>query len=172
MGSVGVDEDGCIMFVNQTLWDTDEMGRWVDGKGKELRNKTTTLEFAGLIIPFLLYPELVRNQHVIVQVDNLGCFFAWENGYTKEDNTASMLVRVLVLLSMKLCCVIHVKHLPRESSWESKLTDRLSRESSTKAAERELLHRYEKRSLPKVFKDWMQKPREDWTMPTRLLQSL
>jgi len=137
-----------------------------------LGSKTTSLEFAGIILPFLLFPEKFRHQHVVVEVDNMGCYYAWENGYTKEDNTASMLVRLLVLLAIKLCCVVHMKHLPRESSWESRLADRLSREHTTRWEERNLLNRSEKRELPDIFREWLKNPVEDWDMPTRLVMSL
>ena len=54
---------------------------FVDSESKFLGNKTTTLEFTGILFPFLSYPELLTNQTVVVQVDNIGCHFAWENGY-------------------------------------------------------------------------------------------
>jgi len=169
MGCVVIDEEGKILCVNQTLWKGEKVGGYKDSGGKRLGNKTTTLEFAGIIIPFLLYPELFKGQCVLVQVDNISCHFAWENGYCKEDNTASILVRVLVLMCAKLECEITIVHLPRESTWESRLVDRLSREKTTKGQEKKLLDSFEKRKLPKVFEDWMCDPIEDWGLATKIV---
>ena len=71
-------------------------------------NKTTTLEFTGILIPFLLCPDIMINQHIVIQVDNIACHYAWERGYAREDNTASVLVRILLLLCARLACVVHV----------------------------------------------------------------
>ena len=142
---MGLNEEGEIFLVCQNMWDLGKVGSFLDKAGKNLGSKTTSLEFTGILIPFLLYPEELRNKHVVVQVDNLGCYYAWENGYAKEDDTASILVRTLVLVAAKLSCVVYLVHLPRESSWESRLADRLSREKTTKSAESDLLQRFEKR---------------------------
>jgi len=170
MGCVGIDEEGELFFANQEFWTTERTRSFFDKDGKDLGCKTTTLEFAGIVIPFLLCQEELRNQFVVVQVDNIGCHYAWENGYSKEDTTASILVRVLVCLAAKLSCIIKIVHHPRESSWESKLADRLSRERTTKDFERKLLNSFKKRDLPLAFRNWMDNPVEDWNLPVKLVQ--
>ena len=101
-------------------------------------NKTTTLEFAGILVPFLLCLDLLEGQHVVVGVDmdNISCLYAWERGYSKDDNTASILVRTLSVICAKLAWVVHVKHVPRDTTWESKLADRLSRQKTTRESDR------------------------------------
>ena len=172
MGGVGLNEEGEIFMVCQNMWDMGKVGSFLDKDGKNLGSKTTSLEFTGILIPFLLYPEELRNKHVVVQVDNLGCYYAWENGYAKEDDTASILVRTLVLVAAKLSCVVYLVHLPRESSWESRLADRLSREKTTKSAESDLLKGFEKRKIPRSFKEWMRHPTEDWQLPIRVVSEI
>ena len=71
------------------------------------------------------------NQTIVVKVDNIGCHFAWETGYSRSDNSASILVRTLVLISELLSSVIIIDHQPRDTTWEIKLADRLSREKTT-----------------------------------------
>lgn len=171
LGCIGLDESGKICFINQTLWDLDIMKNTYDSQNKYLGNKTTSLEFAGILIPFLLKPDLIMNQHVVIQVDNIGCVFAWENGYSREDNITSILVRVLTLLSAKLSCVVHVKHLSRCSDWGSNLADRLSRSKTTTSNDRKLLKEFSNKPLPVVFKDWMDRPFEDWDLPIKILSS-
>ena len=164
--------NGEIVFANQSFWDLPSMGMKRDKQDKFLGKKTTSLEFAGILIPFLMAPQRMAGKEVLIQVDNIGCVFAWKNGYSKEDNLASILVRFLVLLSAKLSCIVHIHHLPRNSSWESCLADRLSRESSTTASDRMLLRSFHGFQLPSMFRDWMSNPVEDWNFPIRLINDL
>ena len=157
------------IFATQHFWNSDRSRTFVDSEGKFLGCKTTTLEFAGILVPFLSYPELLTDQTVVVQVDNIGCHFAWKNGYARSDNMASILVRTLVLLSEFLNCKVIVNHHPRESSWEIKLADRLSRESSTTSQDRKLVQSFQRRNLPSVFSVWMENPSEDWDLPKKIM---
>ena len=168
MGSVGVDEEGEIFLATQKFWNLEKVEVFLDSKGKSLGSKTTTLEFAGILIPFLLFPEKLMNQSIVVQVDNMGCYYAWENGYSKEDMTASILVRALLLVSVKLNSRVTIRHLPRESSWESQVADRLSRER-TSGNSKGLLSQFPERNLPIVFRQWMEDPIEDWDLPMKLV---
>ena len=138
LGCVGLDERGKIFFANQTFWKPEAVLTFFDGKGKYMGNKTTTLEFAGILVPFLLCLDLLEGQHVVVGVDmdNISCLYAWERGYSKDDNTASILVRTLSVICAKLAWVVHVKHVPRDTMWESKLADRLSRQKTTRESDR------------------------------------
>ena len=157
------------IFATQHFWNSDRSRTFVDSEGKFLGCKTTTLEFAGILVPFLSYPELLTAQTVVVQVDNIGCHSAWKNGYARSDNMASILVRTLVLLSEFLNCKVIVNHHPRESSWEIKLADRLSRESSTTSQDRKLVQSFQRRNLPSVFSVWMENPSEDWDLPKKIM---
>ena len=169
LGCIGLGEEGDIIFASQHFWNSDRSRTFVDSEGKFLGCKTTTLEFAGILVPFLSYPELLTDQTVVVQVDNIGCHFAWKNGYARSDNMASILVRTLVLLSEFLNCKVIVNHHPRESSWEIKLADRLSRESSTTSQDRKLVQSFQRRNLPSVFSVWMENPSEDWDLPKKIM---
>ena len=168
MGCVGLDENGEIFFASQTFWDLSKIMKTRDSRGKWLGSKTTTLEFAGIIIPFLLIPKLLCNQTVVVQVDNIACHFAWLNG-SSTDVMASILVRCLVLISAKLGSLVHVVHHKRESSWESRVADRLSRSRTTSVWEKRLVDSFKYRTLPGRFREWMEDPVEDWNLPLELL---
>jgi len=166
---VGFDEEGILIYANQTMWDTEHANVFLDSKGKFLGNKTTTLELTGLLLPMLICPDMFRRQHVVMQVDNMACHFAWENGYVKGDSMATILVRAMKCVAAKLESIIHVTHHPRESSWESKLADRLSRRKKTKEHERRVLNSFRLPPVPNVFKAWLESPEEDWQLPMRLM---
>ena len=172
MGSIGIDEEGEIFFASQQLWNTENSRVFFDTEQKFLGNKTTTLEFAGILIPFLCCPEKLANQIVVVQVDNIGCHFAWENGYASGDNLASILVRLLVLITTLLSSEVIINHHPRDSSWESKMADRLSRVRSTTDQDRKLLRNFMPLNLPISFINWMRDPVEDWNLAKKVVVEL
>ena len=57
-----------------------------DNNGIRFGNKTSFLEFVGIVIPLLLIPEKLRNQHIVFEVDNISCCFGLENRFLKEDS--------------------------------------------------------------------------------------
>ena len=109
-----------------------------DSKGARFGSKTSMLEMVGITLPFLLYPNLLVNQHVVFSTDNVGCFFGWENMSVKGDETASILVKAVLLMSAFLGTTVHVVHIPRKTTWENIVADKLSRKNTTKHAVRKL----------------------------------
>ena len=164
MGCIGLDEEGEIFFASQKMWTTENSRAFFYSEQKFLGNKTTTLEFAGILIPFLCCPEMLSNQIIVIQVDNIGCHFAWLNGYASGDNLASILVRMLVLITTLISSEVIIVHHPRESSWESKLADRLTRERSTTNNDRRLIQNFSDKKLPVSFSSWMERPTENWNL--------
>ena len=153
MGCVGIDEEGEIFFTSQQFWESNSSKTFIDSEAKFLGCKTTTLEFAGILIPFMSCPELLMNQTIVVKVDNIGCHFAWETGYSRTDNLASILVRTLVLISELLSSVIIIDNQPRDTTWEIKLADRLSREKTTTSQDRSMLRSFKGNKLPNTFQE-------------------
>ena len=137
-GSVGFDRMGQIIFAFQLFWPPSVISYFKDPLGHRLGNKTTTLEFLGILLPFLLIPEQLLNQVIEVKVDNMACYFGWLNRHVKGDVTASILIRSLHLMSSFLGCQVHITHLPRKSSWDAIVVDRLSRSSSTNSQDKRL----------------------------------
>jgi hypothetical protein len=169
-GNIGFDEDGKILFANQFFWPSSFVNSATDKFEKRLGSKTTTLEFIGLIVPFLLMPEKLMRQYIIVNVDNSGCFFGWINRHVAGDEMASIFVRALHLIACYLECDIHVSHMPRLSTWEASVVDRLSREKTTTAQDRKLLNSFHNRDLPQCLVKWMENPTEDWNLSLSLLE--
>ena len=120
-GSVGFNRQGHIIMAYQLFWPPKIIGLYKDPLGHRLGNKTTTLEFLGILLPFLLIPRLLSNQVVEVKVDNVGCYYGWLNRHASGDVMASVLIRALHLISSYLACQVHITHLPRKSSWDAVL---------------------------------------------------
>ena len=115
---MGLDEEGRVMFAFRRFWNREMIEVMMDKDEKRFGNKTAFREFVGIIIPFilLLKSQRLRNQNVVLKVDNISCMYAWENRFMKEDVYTSILVRALHLVSSYLGCIVHVNHLPRQSS--------------------------------------------------------
>ena len=161
---------GLIIFAYQLFWPPGVLSFVFDKKGSCLGNKSTTLEMLGILIPFFVIPEQLINQHVIVKVDNVACFFGWLKRHVTGDVMASILIRALHLVSAYLGCQVHVEHLPRKSTWDANLVDRLSGSRSTTMQDRKLLASFRLPEVPAVLWDWMCNPVEDWDLAVRLLE--
>jgi hypothetical protein len=162
-GSVGTDAGGEIVFATQLFW--PESLREIE----EMGSRTTTLELIGLLLPLLMVPKLVRGKHIVLKVDNTGCYFAWHNKTVAGEKKASILTRGLILMSAFLECYIHVEHLPRVSAWDAILCDRLSRERTTSSNDRKLLSSFGNLQAPRVLTAWLENPTEDWNLAYRML---
>ena len=170
VGGVGLDEDGIVITCFQYIWDNRMISFMSDSKGARFGSKTSTLEMVGITLPFLLYPDLLVNQHVVFSTDNMGCFFGWENMSVKGDETASILVKAVLLMSAFLGTTVHVVHIPRKTTWENIVADKLSRKNTTKHAVRKLLDSFGATVVPNFFSDWLSCPSEDWDLPQKCLK--
>ena len=168
-GNIGFDSNGIVIFAYQLFWPNGILEKTFDCKNSNLGSKTTTLEFLGIIIPFLIIPKDLCNMHIVVKVDNIGCFYGWLNKKTSGDIMASILIRALHLISSYLSCIIHIEHLPRKSSWDAEIADRLSRQKTTLRSDRKLLESFKLDKVPHCLEKWMKNPVEDWNLADELL---
>jgi hypothetical protein len=164
-GAVGIDEGGNLWWANQYFWP-------VNMKGSDLGSQSTFLEFVGLVIPYLLNFKHLKNQHIVSCVDNMGCVYGWESGYARNDNLTSILIRLLVLISIQLNSIIYIEYVPRCSSWDSMVADRLSQMSTTRGQDKRMVENFGRQQLPKSFEGWLENPSEDWNMPIRVVNEL
>jgi hypothetical protein len=169
VASVGFDLDGKIFFAKQLFWNTDVLKNRKDKKGKLYGQKMTTLEALGFLVPLVTIPEKLKNQHIVMLVDNISCVFAMENCKSSTDESASIIVKAAHLVAARLGSYIHVRHKPRMSSWDAELADRMSREKSTTKQDRKLLDSFHYKKLPSCISQWMSDPKEDWDLPEKIL---
>ncbi len=169
-GNVGFAEDGTIIFANQLLWSENFITHAVDEKGVRYGDKTTTLEMIGLLIPFVMAPELLLKSNVVLRVDFFGTVYGMENRASKGDTSASIFIRALYLIAAYLECNVHIEHLPRLSDWGAEVTDRLSRKVSTARQDVKLLRAFENRKVPRCLIEWFNSPFADWSLPFKLLE--
>jgi hypothetical protein len=167
-GVVGLDEHGDTVLAHQLFWPKSFITETKDSLGKRFGSKLCTLEAIGVILPFLLMPKKLVNQHIVCGVDNMGVVFGWKNKKIKGDTCASIIVKSLHIIEAYLGSCIHVIHAPRVSDWESIAADNLSRERTTGFLEKQMLNRPQNKIDIRVLTDWLKNPREDWTLAERL----
>jgi hypothetical protein len=92
-----------------------------------------------------------------------------KDGYTKNGEYASILIRAAHLISRYLGSIIHVIHCPRRSSWESKMADNLTRKKTTLFLGHQILSRFRNLKIPEAISLWMKNPTNDWELPITLL---
>jgi hypothetical protein len=170
-GNIGFDEDGVIIFAKQLLWPKTFLEK-EDSKGSRFGQKTTSLEFIGILLPFLLIPEKMTGKYIVVKVDNIACYFAWVNRQSAGDETASIFVRTLHLITELIKCDVHIEHLPRMSNWEAEIADRISRKSSTSRQDQNLLNSFNLREIPECLSEWLKNPVNDWSLCMKILESI
>jgi len=169
VGVVGFDTEGEILFANQTFW-PDSLADKTDSKGAKYGSKTLLLEAIGLLIPLLIIPEKIKNSHVVFSVDNIGCYYGWTNKNVQGDKSASVIFRSIAVICAFLEVNASVRHLPRLSTWEASLCDRLSRDATTTEMDRRLLRTWKDKKIPLELMKWLENPSEDWDLPIRLLE--
>ena len=169
VATVGFTEEGQFLCAHRITWPTEMIRFAKDSKGVRFGDKSTTLEMIGVLLPFIIIPSELKKQHIELSVDNMNCLYGWENRSLKGDISASIVIRAIHLISAYLGSIIHVKHLPRVSNFESSMVDRMSRMSTMAREDRKLLSSFANLRIPPVLLEWICNPSEDWSFPIRLL---
>jgi hypothetical protein len=168
-GVVGLDANDNTILGYQLWWLKDFITAKKDNREVRFGNKTSTLEIIGMLLPFILIPEKLKNKHVRVFTDNAACVYGMKDGYMKRDEYASIFIRAITLISGYLGTVVHTMHTPRRSTWEAKMADNLSRHTTTSLLENQILGRFKNLPVPETLTNWLNNPTDDWSLATRLL---
>jgi hypothetical protein len=98
--------------------------------------------------------------------------YGWENRGVTNDQSASVLIRAMHIISTYLGCVVHVVHLPRMSTPDARLADRLSRSNTTRHIDSRRIRRAIQPTLPPSLLSWLENPSADWDLPSNLLRDV
>jgi hypothetical protein len=170
IGAIGENAAGDTIFGYQAWWPKDFITITTDNKGKRFGNKTPTLEMIAILLPFLLIPEKLHGKHIQLKTDNMSCVYGLKDGYTKNDEYASILIRATHLICAYLGSVIHVLHCHRRSTWAACTADNLTRKSTTTFLEEQIVGRFNHLLLPEALTKWLSSPSDDWGLATDLLK--
>jgi len=169
VASLGIDSGGQIWYKCIVRWPKNFIDLAKDSKGCHYGSKTTTLEVIGLLLPFLTVPKLLSGRHVVLEVDNSAVVHSMRKRSCTKDSSAAIIVRAIHLISHWLGCIIHVKHVPRDSTPYSILADRLSRRMTTKREHENEISLADSYEVPGVLMSWLRSPSESWEFANDLL---
>jgi len=170
--SIGISESGKIWFCCRVTWPTHLLLHARDELGKAYGCKSTTLEMVGVMLPLLTVPHLLLGRELCLYVDNIAVVYGWQNKGVKNDLSASVLIRALHIIAAFLGCHVHILHLPRMSTPNARLADRLSRRQTTTFIDSRRVRTALKPSLPPALTRWLARPRLDWDLPVELLRDV
>jgi hypothetical protein len=168
--SINAIEDDQVWFFASIVFPREFLLEKRDSADHAFGCKSSTLEAVGLILPFLCCPQILIGREVTLLTDNEALVFGWDKKRVPHDNSASIFLRSLHIISAYLGTSVEIRHLPRMSTPSAELTDALSRSSTTKDCHREAVSLAPPSTIPPMISDWFQNPREDWNLPMALLQ--
>lgn len=167
--SINAIEDDIIWFHAKITWPRTFLLVHRDSANHAYGCKSATLEAIALILPFLCCPQILINQQVTLLTDNEALVFGWEKRRVAHDNSASIFLRALHLISSFLGSSVEIRHLPRMSSPSAILADALTRSTTTLEAHKAAVSSAPHQTIPEVLTDWLDCPSEDWSLPITLL---
>ena len=108
-------------------WPDGLLTETTDSRGRLFGCKSTTLESVGLLLPLLAFRDLVKGKEIVFKIDNIAVMWGWQNGYVKQDEAASEVLKAVKYLAGFLGTTIHVEHVHRMSDDLASLADEMSR---------------------------------------------
>jgi hypothetical protein len=167
--SINAIEDDTIWFYANVVWPRAFLLQHRDAADHAYGCKSSTLEAIGLILPFLCIPKILIGKEVTLLTDNEALVFGWEKRRVAHDNSASIFLRALHLISGFLGSSVEIRHLPRMSSPSAEMADALTRSTTTTDFHRNAVSSAPVQDIPHVLLSWLEDPSDDWLLPTELL---
>jgi hypothetical protein len=168
--SINAIEDDDIWFFASVTFPREFLLNKRDAADHAFGCKSSTLEAVGLLLPFLCCPNILIGREVTLLTDNEALVFGWDKRRVPHDNSASILLRAIHIISAFLGASVEIRHLPRMSTPSAELADALSRSTTTLACHLEAVSQAPPAVVPSQLTDWFQNPTEDWNLPITLLR--
>jgi hypothetical protein len=133
--SISSPEDGPIWFCARITWPAYLLLKARDSADHAYGCKSPTLEAIAMALPFICCPEQLVGKEILLLTDSEALVFGWDSRKVANDESASIIIRSIHLISAFLGCWVTVQHLPRISTPAARLADRLTRKSTTTKAD-------------------------------------
>jgi len=170
--SISAVEDGPVWFYASVTWPAHMLLHARDAQDHAYGCKSPTLEAVAMILPFLCCPEELMGKEVLLLTDNESVVYGWDSRKLPNDESASLILRSLHIISHFLGSLVTIQHLPRMSTASAVLADKLSRRSTTGPDELNAVRDAPPRPVPAALLQWLEDPWEDWRLPGRLLRTV
>lgn len=170
--SISMDENSKVWFCARIFWPKHFLLKARDSKNHAYGCKSSTLEAIGALLPFVCCPSVMAGRDIVLLTDNEPIVYGWDSRRVQHDESASIIIRAIHILSHFLGCPTSILHLPRKSTPAASLADELTRSSTTKRGQLNAIRGAPHFPIPAVLLDWLQHPTEDWDLPIHLLQDV
>ena len=114
-------------------WPDGLLTKQRDEKGCYFGSKSNTLECIGVLLPFLTYPEKLRNKQLVFRVDNTAIMWGWNSGYVSNNATATEVLKCVRYLAGFLGARVFIEHVDRMSTEMASLADEMSRRDTSRS---------------------------------------
>jgi len=170
--SISAMEDGPIWFCVRITWPTYMLLEARDAADHAYGCKSPTLEAIAMALPFFCCPEKLIGREILLLTDSEAVVFGWDSRKVTNDESASIIIQSVHIISAFLGCWVTVQHLPRMSTTSARLADSLTRRSSTKKSDLYKIRNALPFKIPAALLRWLSYPSEDWSLPSRLLSDV
>ena len=89
MACIGGSCKGDIWAWSRLSWPANLITGMKEEKGCYFGCKSTMLESVGILIPLIVFPDMVKGRQLVFKVDNIAVMWGWRNGYVKNDESAT-----------------------------------------------------------------------------------
>ena len=135
MACIGGSCKGDIWAWSRLSWPANLITGMKDEKGCYFGCKSTMLESVGILIPLIVFPDMVKGRQLVFKVDNIAVMWGWRNGYVKNDESATEVLKAARYLAGYLGADIYIEHVDRMSEELACMADELSRRAQCKNTE-------------------------------------
>jgi hypothetical protein len=130
---------------------------------------STLLEAIGLLLPFLCIPQALAGKHIQLHVDNEALISTWNKRISARSELISIIMQALHLCEFILPCRIYVSYIPRCSTPQALLADKLSRYSTTTEVDLQQLSHLNIYQPQGPLVQWLRNPKPDWDLPNNII---
>ena len=143
-----------------------------NSQGVKFSRKLTCLELLGPLVTLTLATDMIRNQHLIVYVDNQGSCDIFRKGYSTACFYSGTVVRAMHEIADALNCTLHVVKITRCSDAGALAADMLSK-ADFEGFNRLMPGRNASPAvIPRSILEWVQDPRVTLDLGERICKEM
>ena len=129
-----------------------------NSQGVKFSRKLTCLELLGPLVTLCVAPDMIRNQHLVVYVDNQGSCDIFRKGYSTSCFYSGTVVRAMHEVADGLNCTLHVVKITRCSDAGALAADMLSKADFRGFNKLMPGRNASPAVIPKAILEWVQDP--------------
>jgi len=140
--------------------------------GKKLSKKLSALELVGPLISVSCSSQLEPGGPMRIWVDNAGSVKIWEKGYSSSCDLCTTIVKAIATVAAGLGCRVSIQKITRCSTKPAVLADLLSKGDFRRFWALHRHHNLDPARIPVAILSWVNNPRRDDELGSRILKEI